>query len=144
MTKPTLARSLLDTNLLVYADAADEPAKQARALDLIAGLRASGKAVLSTQVLQEYVNVALRKLRLPPSLVRERLAFYSAFEVVPTSGDLIAGALDLHVLHGVAFYDALIVRAAMAGGCQCLLSEDMLQDGAVLGGVRIVNPFADL
>ena len=57
-------RSLLDTNVLIYADAADEPAKQRQAVGLISELRRTGDAVLSTQVLQEYVNVALRKLRL--------------------------------------------------------------------------------
>ena len=136
-------RSLLDTNLLVYADAADEPAKQRRALDLITTLRAEGSAVLSTQVLHEYVNVALRKLRLPPTLIRERLTFYRRFEVVPASADLIAGALDLHVLHGLTFYDALIVQAAVASGCQRVLSGDMQHD-ARFGPVRIENPFKGL
>ena len=135
-------RSLLDTNILVYADAADEPAKQARAISLIRQQRAAGTAVLSTQVLQEFVNVALRKLRLPPALVRERLAFYRRFDLVPTTPDLLAGALDLHLLHSLSFYDALIVQAASSGGCRQLLSEDM-QHGAVIGGVRIVNPFVD-
>jgi predicted nucleic acid-binding protein len=133
-------RSLLDTNVLVYADAADDPVKQRRAVELITTLRATGEAVLSTQVLQEYTNVALRKLRLPPSLIRERLAFYRRFDLVPASPDLIAGALDIHVLHGLSFYDALIVQAAAVSGCQRLLSEDM-QDGAVLAGVQIENPF---
>ena len=54
---------------------------------------------------------------------------------------MIADALDLHALRGVSFYDALIVQAAIAGGCAQLLTEDM-QSGAVFGGVRIVNPFA--
>jgi predicted nucleic acid-binding protein len=133
-------RSLLDTNVLVYADAADDPVKQRRAVELITSLRATGEAVLSTQVLQEYTNVALRKLRLPPSLIRERLAFYRRFDLVPASPDLIAGALDIHVLHGLSFYDALIVQAAAVSGCQRLLSEDM-QDGVVLAGVQIENPF---
>lgn len=133
-------RSLLDTNVLIYADAADEPAKQRRAVALISALRRAGDAVLSTQVLQEYVNVAIRKLRLPHALVRERLAFYRRFDLVTTSPDLIASALDLHVLRGISFYDALVVQAAAAGGCQCVLSED-LQHGVTLGGVRIVNPF---
>jgi predicted nucleic acid-binding protein len=133
-------RSLLDTNVLVYADAADDPVKQRRAIELITTLRASGEAVLSTQVLQEYTNVALRKLRLPPTLIRERLAFYRRFDVVPASADLITGALDLHVLHSLSFYDALIVQAAAVSGCQRLLSEDM-QDGVVLAGVQIENPF---
>lgn len=98
--------------------------------------------MLSTQVLQEFVNVALRKLRLPPALIRDRLAFYSRFEMVPASPDLVAGALDLHVLHGISIYDALILQAAIVSGCQQLLSEDM-QHGAISGGVRIVNPFLD-
>ena len=135
-------RSLLDTNVLVYADSADEPAKQRRAIDLIKQHRAAGTAVLSTQVLQEFVNVALRKLRLPPALIRERLGFYGGFEQVPATAQLMAGALDLHVLHSLSFYDALILRAAIVSGCLQLLSEDM-QHGATFGGVRIVNPFLD-
>ncbi len=133
-------RSLLDTNVLVYADAADEPARQQRAIEIIRQHRAGGDAVLCTQVLQEYVNVALRKLGLPAPLVRQRLAFYRRFELVTTTPEQIAGAVDLHVVHGLAFYDALIVQAAISGGCECVLSEDM-QDGARYGAVRIVNPF---
>jgi predicted nucleic acid-binding protein len=134
-------RSLLDTNVLIYADTPEEPVKQRRALDVIRRLRASGEAVLSTQVLQEFVNVALRKLHLPPPLVRERLAFYRRFDLVLNTPDLMSGALDLHVLHSLSFYDALIVQAASASGCAVLLSEDM-QAGAVIAGVRVENPFA--
>ena len=135
-------RSLLDTNLLVYADAADEPAKQRRAIEVIKQHRAAGIAVLCTQVLQEFVNVALRKLRLPPALIRERMGFYSRFEMVPATADLMAGALNLFVLHSLSFYDALILQAALVSGCQQVLSEDM-QHGAAFGGVRIVNPFLE-
>ena len=134
-------RSFIDTNVLVYADAADAPDKHGRALALIAALRRQGQGVLSTQVLQEYANVALRKLALPAALVRERLGFYARFELVATTAALIADAVDLHALRGVSFYDALIVRAAAAAGCAQLFSED-LQHGAVLAGVRVVNPFA--
>ena len=74
------------------------------------------------------------------ALIRARLAFYGGFELVPPTAELMAGALDLHVLHGLAFYDALILQAAIVSGCQQLLSEDM-QHGATFGGVRIVNPF---
>ena len=136
-------RSLLDTNVLVYADASDEPVKQAQAIALASALLRAGDAVISTQVLQEYVNVAVRKLRLPQGLIRERIAFYRRFEMVMTSPDLISDALDLHLLRGLSFYDALIVRAAVVGGCQRVLSED-LQNGAVVQGVRIENPFAGL
>ena len=135
-------RSLFDTHILVYADAADEPVKQQRAIALIRQHRAAGTAVLSTQVLQEFMNVAVRKLRLPAALIRERLAFYRRFDLVPATPDLLAGALDLHLLHSPSFCDALILQAAISSACQILWSEDM-QHGAVIAGVRIVNPFLD-
>lgn len=135
-------RSFIDTNILVYADAGDEPVKQARALALILRLRADRSGVLSTQVLQEFVNVALRKLRLSAELVRERLAFYSGFDMVPTTPELVTAALDLHVTHQFPFYDALIVRAAAASGCGRLWSEN-LQSGRRLHGLVIANPFTD-
>jgi predicted nucleic acid-binding protein len=130
----------LDTNVLVYADAGDEPVKQQRALSLITEARLGGEGVVSTQVLQEFANVALRKLRLPPRLVRERLRFYAGFEVVPVTADLISTAVDLYMSHQLAFYDALILRAAVLAGCGRLWSEDM-QDGLRLGNLQIVNPF---
>lgn len=135
-------RSLIDTNVLVYADSADEPIRQRRAIQLIRQHREAGTAVLSTQVLQEFVNVAIRKLGLPAALIRERLNFYGRFELVQTTIPLITNALDLHVLHGLSFYDALVVQAAVAGGCVQLLSEDM-QHGRVVSSVRIVNPFGE-
>ncbi len=127
--------------MLVYADAADEPAKQRRAVQLIKTHRADGTAVLSTQVLQEYVNVALRNLQLPVPLIRERLSLYARFDLVPTTPEIIEGALALHALRGTSFYDALILQAAIASGCSVLFTEDM-QDGALIGGVKIFNPFA--
>lgn len=136
-------RSLLDTSLLVYADAADEPDRQQRALALIGSLRAAGKAVLSTQVLQEYAAVALRELRLPPALVRERLGFYARFDLVATTPELMAAALDLHVLYQLSFQDALLLQAAIAAGCRRVLSED-LPHGTAVGGVQVVNPFLAL
>jgi len=140
VTKPIVVRSFFDTNLLIYADAGDEPIKQAQALAVIKEHRLAGTGVVSTQVLQEYANVALRKLGLPSSLVMARLDFYANFDVVATTPALIAGAVELHASRGIQFYDALILQAAVASGCPFLLSEDM-QDGAVFGGVKIINPF---
>lgn len=135
-----MARSFIDTNVLVYADAGDDPVRQRRALEVIRAQRVAGTGVVSTQVLQEFVNVALRKLRLPAPLIRDRLAVYKRFDVVPTSPALIEAALDLHVLRGIAYYDALIAQAAISSGCEQLLSEDF-QTGAQIGTLRVVNPF---
>lgn len=133
-------RSFIDTNVLVYAEAADAPDKQARATALIAQHLREGSGVISTQVLHEFVNAALRKLLLPLDLVRDRVRLFSRFETVTASPAAVLGALDLHALHALSFWDALIVQAARESGCVQLLSEDM-QAGSLIAGVRIVNPF---
>ncbi len=53
-------RSFIDTHVLVYAEASDAPLKQRAALTLLKGFYEEGLGVLSTQVLQEYCNVALK------------------------------------------------------------------------------------
>jgi predicted nucleic acid-binding protein len=51
-------------------------------------------------------------------------------------------ALVLARDHTLAFYDALIVAAAIEAGCETLYSEGM-QHGRSVGGLTIVNPFLD-
>lgn len=134
-------RSFLDTNVLVYADSADAGDKQPVATALVAQHLRDGSGVISTQVLHEFVNAALRKLLLPPEIVRERIRLYSRFETVGSSAAAVLDALDLHTLRKISFWDALILQAARQSGCVQLLTED-LQDGAVIAGVRVVDPFA--
>ncbi|MDP3654211.1 MAG: PIN domain-containing protein [Rhodoferax sp.] len=148
MTKPTsaepmAARSFIDTNVLVYAEASDAPAKQRAALAVLKQLYEGAEGVLSTQVLQEYCNVALKKLRLPVQHVRAQLDLYEQFEVIQVTPAIIRAGLDLHQTRSVSFYDALILASAQTAGCSVLFSEDM-NTGEIMGGVRIVNPFTDL
>lgn len=135
-----MTRSFIDTNVLVYADAGDAPAKQPIAAALVAQHLREGSGVISTQVLNEFTNAARRKLGLPADVVRQRIRLFSRFETVQPSAESILEALDLHLLHGLSFWDALIVQAARQSGCVQLLTED-LQAGAQIAGVRIVNPF---
>ncbi len=102
--------------------------------------RAAGTAVISTQVLQEFVNVALRKLRLPPALIRERLDFYRRFELVAATPELMTGALDLHVLHKLSFYDALILQAAIVSDCSPKTCNMARRLAACASSIRCLIP----
>ena len=134
------ARSFFDTNVLVYADDKAAPAKQRRALDLIAEHRRARTGVVSLQVLQEYFVTVTRKLHLDPRIARRKVELIAEFDVAsPEVADILA-AIDLHRLHGVSFWDALVLRAAKQAGCRILLSEDM-QGNREIDGVQIVNPF---
>ena len=134
-------RSFIDTNVLVYAEASDAPVKQQAALVLLKQLYETGTGVLSTQVLQEYCNVAIKKLKLPAGHIRAQLDLYEQFEVVQVTPAIIRAGLDLHQTRSVSFYDALILASAETAGCNVLFSEDM-NTGEVMAGVRILNPFA--
>jgi len=91
--------------------------------------------------MQEYFVIAVKKLGLSPDRARARVERLNRLDVVVIRPDLVLGAIDLHRLHGLSFWEALVVRAAAAAGCARLLSED-LNEGQVIEGVRIENPFS--
>jgi predicted nucleic acid-binding protein len=134
------ALSFFDTNILIYADDDDTPAKQRLASDLIAEHRRLGTGVVSVQVLQEYFVTITRKLGDDPRIARRKVELLAEFDVVVTNVVDILAAIDIHLVHGFSFWDALIVRCAKQAGCSVLLTEDM-QDAREIDGVRIVNPF---
>lgn len=133
-------RSFIDTNVLVYAEASDAPVKQRIALALLKGLYEEGCGVLSTQVLQEYCNVALKRLKLPAHYVRSQLALYEQFEVVQVTPDIIRAGLDLHQTRSVSFFDSIVLASAHLSGCSVIWTEN-LNTGEVVNGVTISNPF---
>ena len=53
---------------------------------------------------------------------------------------MIADALEIADDVQINFFDALILAAAVAARCDVLLTED-LNDGQIIRGVRIANPF---
>ena len=134
-------RSFVDTNVLVYAEPSDAPLKQRAALALLKGLYEEGLGVLSTQVLQEYCNVALKKLKLPAQYVRAQLDLYEQFEVAQVTPAIIRAGLDLHQTRSVSFFDAIMLASAHASGCNVIWTEDM-NAGEVIDGVCASNPFA--
>jgi predicted nucleic acid-binding protein len=134
------ARSFFDTNVLVYADDRAAPAKQRRAVELVAEHRRAGTGVVSLQVLQEYFVTVTRKLGVDPQVARRKIELLAEFDVAAPGVPDVLAAVDLHRLHGFSFWDALILRTAHQAGCKVLFSEDMQEEREV-DGVRVVNPF---
>jgi predicted nucleic acid-binding protein len=131
-------KAFLDTNVVIYAFT-DDP-RSSIAEELL------GDGVeLSIQVLNEFTNVARRKLGFDWSQVEKALSAITtlARKIHPIDMETHATARALARRHGFAFYDALIVASAQRARCEILYSEDM-QDGLVIeGGLRIANPFIE-
>ena len=134
------ARSFFDTNILVYTDDKSAPAKQRRAKQLYAEHRRARTGVVSLQVLQEYFVTVTRKLRLDSAEARRKVELIAEFDVATAELADILAAIDLHRLHKISFWDALVLRMAKQAGCAVLFSEDM-QSARAIGGVQIINPF---
>src|SRR5207245_10904761 len=104
------------TNVLVYADDKAAPAKQRRALDLMAEHRRAGSGVVSLQVLQEYFVTVTRKLHVDARIARRKVELLAELDVAaPDLADILA-AIDLHRLHGISVCDALVVLGDQQAG----------------------------
>jgi predicted nucleic acid-binding protein len=126
----------LDSNILVYAFTTDRRASRAQAL------LASG-CIIGVQALNEFTNVARRKLDMTWAEVRDALGAIRTIcrTIVPMDVETHDDALRIAERYGYAFFDALIVASALRADCGILWSEDM-QDGLVIDQrLRIANPF---
>ena len=131
-----VAKCFFDTNILLYLFSADA----AKADRVEEALAAGG--TLSVQVLNEFTSVALRKLSMKVSEVREALApIIEICQVIPLTTQIHQRGLEVAERYRFAFYDALIVAAALESGSATLYSED-LQNGQLIDRTLTVkNPF---
>jgi predicted nucleic acid-binding protein len=137
------ARCFVDSNVLVYSDDRRAGPKRDRARELIEDAMITGTGVLSLQVLQEYFAVSTKKLGLSADSARQKIEILSQLDIVILGVPDLLAAIDLHRLHQLSIWDALVIRAALNAGCRILYSED-LQDGRRIDGLEIVNPFKGL
>ncbi len=137
-------RFFLDTNIFVYTFDTTAPAKAKKAAQLIRRGADTGAGIISYQVVQEFFNVALRRFVHPMSAAEAEQYLITIFRpllAVHSSPAIYLEALRIAEKARIAWYDALIVAAAVEGGCDTLYSED-LQHGWKFGELRIENPFA--
>ena len=133
MTAPS---EFLDTNVLVYAFCDDTRSAPAEAL------LAKGCAS-SVQALNEFANVARRKLAMEWREVRDALDAIRALlcAVAPLDLETHRAGIEIAERHRLSVYDAMMIAAALHLRCTTFWSED-LQDGLIVEGrLTIRNPF---
>jgi predicted nucleic acid-binding protein len=129
-----------DSNVLVYIAINQDTAKKKVALQLVASAIENQSGYISLQVLREVANCMFKKSNDSIEHIRETLSGFDALDCLDESRDLLDRAIKIKDEYGIQFYDAMIVAAAEAAGCETLYSEDM-GDGQIYGGIHIVNPF---
>ncbi|MCL2153774.1 MAG: PIN domain-containing protein, partial [Oscillospiraceae bacterium] len=118
-------KAFIDTNMFVYLYSQQEPEKQQA---VIAAMNQYDR-VVSTQVLNEFCNVCIRKLNFQVSAVKQAVEeICRTCEILSIDESNIQFALDIREKYGYSYYDSLIIVSALDGGCDYLLTED-LSDG---------------
>jgi predicted nucleic acid-binding protein len=136
-------RFFLDTNIFVYSFDENAPKKSARASELIRQAVRSRNGIVSYQVVQEFLNVALRRFIHPMTAAEAQQYLATTLRplmAVNSSAALYVEALRLASIYSLSWYDSVVVAAAIEGGAHVLYTED-LQHGQEFGNLRIENPF---
>jgi len=130
------ASAFFDTTVLVYI--LKEGDKKSGIADQL--LAAGG--ILSVQVLNEFANVARRKLGMNWEEIEEALANIRDLcsPPAPLTIETHAAALTIAKRYGFQIYDSLILASALETQCSILYSED-LQHGQKIESLTIHNPF---
>lgn len=136
----------VDTNVLVYSLDVNEPVKQVKAKNLLAGLTQTQTAtILPWQVAGELLNW-LRKWQLAGRVSRADVEahihdFLNIFPLAIPNAQVFSIYFDLHSRFSLSHWDAMLLAACKEAGVTTLYSEDM-DSGTDYDGLTIVNPFA--
>ncbi len=144
MKTSTKDKVFLDTNVFVYS--IDSTLGSDRKRDIARGLVKehveNESGVISIQVLQEFYQVATRKIDKPLSAdsALQFMQLMSTMDIVVADFDMVIEAVHLHRKYSLSFWDALILQAAKSVGCSVVLSEDF-QNAFQFDGLVVENPF---
>lgn len=126
----------LDSNICLYLFDKDE-SKFEKAKSLI-----DNSPIISTQVINENINVCLRKLKLTT-----KEAFRHA-DYLKDKSSLVYVKYKTIIISSVvmdrynfSYFDSLIIASAFENECSVLYSEDLQSNQVIFNTLKIINPF---
>jgi len=129
----------LDTNILIYAYSIDEPKKKEKVEHILKNIK---NIIISTQVINEFINVMLRKQKLKPDLLNNLInELYNNFEISPIDLIIIQKAINLTIDYKYSYFDSLMISSALINNCKILFTEDMHHNHNFENKLLIINPF---
>jgi len=134
-------KAFIDTNIFIYLYSEDEILKR----DISQMAVDKYNCVISTQVLNEFSNVCIRKLNKTPEeieLAVEEIAEQCVVTMIDEQ--IIKQTLKIHKEYGYSYFDCLMITSALNSNCKYLITED-LADGQIIDNtLTIINIFEDL
>lgn len=132
----TKDKVFIDSNVFLYLLSNDERKK------LIAIHLLSKRPVISVQVINENMNAALRKLKVPENKAIEHTKTLMAeCAVKPIMKQTIVVAFNILQTYHYSYYDCMIIASALEAKCNALYSEDLQHNQIIQKTLKIINPF---
>ena len=136
----------VDTNVLVYSVDQDEPAKQAKAIELLDRLtQPPVETVLLWQAAGEFLS-CLRRWHSAGRVTSADVEQYlnralAMFPLFLPTHSVLGRALELHSRYSLSHWDSMLLAACIEAGVTTLYSEDF-GAGTTYDTVTVINPFA--
>jgi predicted nucleic acid-binding protein len=100
-------------------------------------------AYISTQVINEFVNVFLKKRKVPIETLMQAVdQLEENFAVVAVTTKTVRHALHLAQTYKYSYFDCLIVASAEENNCAVLYTEDLHNKHIIHNRLQVINPFA--
>jgi predicted nucleic acid-binding protein len=132
-------KAFIDTNVFIYLYSEDEIEKQN--VSQIAVDRCN--CIISTQVLNEFCNVCIKKLNKTAGEIESAVEEISGQCTVNQIGkEHINQALKIHKKYGYGYFDCLMIASALNSDCKYLITEDMTDGQTIDDRLTIVNIYA--
>ena len=132
-------KAFIDTNVFVYLYSGTELNKRQIASDALN----TYDCFISTQTLNEFSSVSLRKMRAGLEDIEEYLdEMEDSCTVLTVTPTTIRYALSLHEKYNFNYFDCLMLASALQAGCNLMLSEDMADGMVIENTLTIKNIFA--
>lgn len=130
-------KCFVDSNILIYAVSNELPKAE-----MTRQVLSNNKIIISTQTLNEFCNVVLRKNILTIEQTSFAVSvFLNDFEIMDTTSDLVINALNIKAKYRYSYWDSVMIACALKSGANTLYSEDMAHGQIIDSQLTIINPF---
>lgn len=105
-------KTFIDTNILIYLS--HDPEKEPKVVDALLEIP---ELIISTQVINEFCNVSLKRFKPAPARAGELVkGFSELYSIVSTNSGTTLKALLVHEKYKYSFYDSMVIAAALESG----------------------------
>jgi predicted nucleic acid-binding protein len=131
-------RIFLDSNVVIYALGMDQVKKRI-SVDLL-----NQHPFISVQVVNEVVNVSIKKLKMANSEAYEiGRMLINKCNIVSLNERTVLKGFEISERYRFSFWDSLIIAAALENECSILYTEDLHHNQSIEEEMIIKNPYRE-